>query len=208
MIEEEGISNWAEEIPLLASLKKTNCFSVPNNYFIDLSKNIINQIAIEELAGKDVTFQVPFNYFENSQSKIQETIFIEDRRNSLQSKNKGFITPHVYFETNKVEIIGKIELKKSPFRKIIRLNLIRYAAAACILLTTTFGIYLNIKRLNNINYQLSKITDDAIESYLKQTVESSDIPVIIENLENKPVFSLDENQLNADEMDSYLKTTL
>ena len=208
MNEEEGITNRGKEIPLLASLKKTNGFSVPNNYFNDLSKNIINQITIEELAGKDVAFQVPLNYFENFQSNIQETISIEDRKNYLQSKNEGFFTPNNYFESSKVEITAKIELKKSPFRKIISINLIRYAAAACILLTTTFGIYLNIKRSNNIDYQLSKVSDDAIESYLKQIVESSDVPVIIENLENKRVFSLDENQLHADEIDSYLKTSL
>lgn len=208
MKEEEEISNWENETPILASIKKTNGFSVPNNYFEDLSKNIITQIKIEELTGKDPAFKVPENYFESLTVNIQSAILIDDSKDLLKAKNGGFTIPNGYFEINKTKIIRKTEIKKSSFRKVISINFIRYAAAACILLTTSFGIYFNIKRANSFDYQLSKVSDEAIESYLKQTVEASDVPLIIENLDNKPVFSLEENQLKADDIDSYLKTTL
>lgn len=204
----EDISNWELKTPLLASLKKINGFIVPNSYFDTLSKNIINQVKIEELTGRDSLFEVPTNYFDSLGSEIKATIYLASKKDSLNSKNEGFTLPNHYFEISKAEIIAKIDLKKSSFKKIISLKFIRYAAAACVLLTTSVGIYLNVKQSNNINYQLSKVSGDAIENYLKQTVESSDVPVIIKNLENKPVFSLDENQLKADDIDSYLKTTL
>ena len=133
---------------------------------------------------------------------------MEDKKDSIKASNAGFAIPNEYFETGKVEIISKIRFKKLYFGKIISINFLKYAAAACILLTISFGIYFNIQHSNNVNYQLSKVSDEAIESYLKQTVEATDVPVIIENLENKPVFSLDGNQLHADDIDAYLKTSL
>jgi hypothetical protein len=208
MKKEGDLSNREKETHLLASLKKTNCFTVPNNYFGDLSKNIINQIKIDELAGKDSSFQVPDHYFETLEKKIQTTILVDTSKDLLPSNHSGFLIPNGYSKKSKTEIIGKTIPSKSILRKIISIKFIRYAAAACILLTTSFGIYFNIQRSNNINYKLSKISDETIESYLKQTVEASDVPLIIENLDNKPVFSLDQNQLNADDIDAYLKTTL
>lgn len=208
MDKEKDLKNWEKDAPLLASLEKENNFLVPRHYFEKLSQEIINQIKIEELAGKDLHFQIPDSYFESLKNKIQSAILVENKKDSIKARNADFAILDKYFESNKVEIISKTRIEKSNLGKIISLKFIRYAAAACILLTTSFGIYFNIQRSNNVNYQLSKVSDEAIESYLKQTVEASDIPVIIENLENNPVFSLDENQLNDDDISAYLKTTL
>ena len=208
MNKEQDIINWEKDAPLLASLKRENNFLVPPLYFKNLSEEIINQIKIEETFGKNPTYKIHENYFETLESKIQSAIFLEDKKDSIKASNAGFAIPNEYFETSKVEITSKIKFKKPYFGKIISINFLKYAAAACILLTISFGIYFNIQRSNNVNYQLSKVSDEAIESYLKQTVEASDVPVIIENLENKPVFSLEENQLHADDIDAYLKTSL
>ena len=208
MNKEQDIINWEKDAPLLASLKRENNFLVPPLYFKNLLEEIINQIKIEETFGKNPTYKIPEDYFETLESKIQSAIFLEDKKDSTKAINAGFAIPNEYFESNKVEIISKTRIEKSNLGKIISLKFIRYAAAACILLTTFFGIYTNIQRSNNVNYQLSKVSDEAIESYLKQTVEPSDVPVIIENLENKPVFCLDGNQLHADDIDAYLKTSL
>ena len=208
MNKEKDIMNWEKDAPLLTSLKRENIFLVPPLYFENLSQEIINQIKITEAFDKYSTYKIPKDYFETLESKTQSAILLEDKKDSINARNAGFAIPNEYFETSKVEIISKIKLKKHWFGKIISINFLKYAAAACILLTTSFGIYFNIQRSNNVNYQLSKISDEAIESYLKQTVEASDVPVIIENLENKPVFSLDENQLHADDIEAYLKTSL
>lgn len=208
MRKEEDLTNWEKDVPLLASLKREDGFAVPENYFDNLSSEIMSQIKIKDLAGKKSDFQVPEIYFETLENKVNSAILLEENKDSLLDNHGGFIIPNNYFENNKAKIISKTRTEKSTFGKIISLKFIKYAAAACILLTASFGIYFNIQRTNNINYQLSKLPDDDIETYLKQNVEAADVPLIIENLENKPVFSLDENQLSADDLDAYLKTSL
>ena len=207
MNREDDLTNWEKDVPLLASLKREDGFVIPENYFKNLSEEIIKQIKVEDLAGKKSDFQVPESYFETLENKIQSAILLEHRKDLLRANHSGFAIPNEYFESNKTVIISKTRIEKSNFGKIISLKFIRYAAAACILLTASFGIYFNIQRTNNINYQLTKVSDDDIETYLKQNVEAADVPLIIENLENKP-FSLDKNQLNADEIDAYLKTSI
>ncbi|TKB98894.1 hypothetical protein [Pedobacter cryophilus] len=203
--EEDDNMNWEKDAPLLNSIEKSNSFSMPDGYFENLSENIINQISLENLASKSSAFKTPHSYFENFESQLFSKIALEDKKEEFTKNDAGFKTPINYFEISKKQL--NTNTKKQKQAKILTLNLIRFAAAACILLTTTLGIYFNVQRTNSINYQLSKVSDEDIETYLKQNTDATDVPLILENLEDQPIFTLDQNQVTDEEIKNYIEST-
>jgi hypothetical protein len=207
MKKEEENMDWEKESPQLATLNKSNSFYVPDNYFENLSEQIINQVALKEINLNDLGFNTPSGYFENFENQLYSKIKLEEKTNLLIENNYGFEVPENYFEKSKIKIVEGISTKNKSNTKVTSLKFIRYAAAACILLTTTFGIYFNIQQTKNINYQLSKISNEEIETYLNQNIDASDVTLILQNLESKPVFTIEQSQLSDVEIKNYLDST-
>lgn len=201
MEREDEILDLEKEAPLLAKIAKENGFEIPNGYFEKLSSQILAQIQLENLIGKKDAFDVPDLYFEELEDQIISQVKIQD----LVSGD-GFSTPDGYFEKSQSILLNQVKTKTEK-GKIINFNFFRYAAAACILLTTSIGIYLNIQHQENVSYQLSKIPDEALENYLQMHTDASDVSAIIKNLDDKQVFSLDEQQLSEEEISNYLEQT-
>lgn len=201
MKKEDETLDLEKEAPLLFKITKENCFETPRGYFEELSSQIFAQIQLEDLVGKKDAFEVPDLYFEDLENQIINEVKIRD----LVSKD-GFSTPEGYFQQAQSALLNQTKTKSNK-GKIIYFNLMRYAAAACILLTTSIGIYINIQHQENVSYQLSKIPDDAIENYLQTHTDASDVPAIIKNLDDKQVFSLDNQQLSEEEISNYLEQT-
>jgi hypothetical protein len=203
--EEDDNMNREKDTPLLNALGKINSFSVPDSYFKNLSENIINQISLENLSLKSSSFKTPNSYFENFESQLFSQIALENLKEEFAKNDAGFETPVNYFEISNKQL--NPNFKKPKQAKISNLNLVRFAAAACILLTTTLGIYFNIQRTNSINYQLSKVSDEDIENYLKQNIDATDVPTILENLDDRPIFTFDQNQVTEEEIKNYIEST-
>lgn len=93
----------------------------------------------------DNHFTVPENYFEHLNRDIQTRI-AEEKLKAL-TDGKGFIVPDLYFE----QLSSRIEARLIPEEdkkavKVVRLwnnDLLKYATAACFILITAFGLYLN-----------------------------------------------------------------
>lgn len=93
----------------------------------------------------DNHFTVPENYFEQLNRDIQTRI-AEEKLRAL-TDGKGFIVPDLYFE----QLSSRIETRLTPEQeekavKVVRLwnnDLFKYATAACFVLLTAFGLYLN-----------------------------------------------------------------
>ncbi len=200
---EDTNMDWEKDAPLLASLKKNNPFKVPTNYFEDLEKRIQSEVFLDTLKLNSDGFKTPTNYFEGlsqqiiNQIKLQETI----------SQDLGFDVPQNYFEDAKQITLKSVQVKRTGIAKVINLSLIRYAAAACILMMTSFGIYFNIHQSKNLSSQLSEIPNEDIENYLQQHVDNGDVPIIIDNLSSKSAFSTDKSKLTKEELIKLLNTT-
>ena len=207
MNNEDENMDWEKDAPQLAAVTKENCFDVPAHYFENLSEQIINQIKLAEIADQDLEFKTPAGYFDNLEDQIFAEIALDEKLGDLSANNHGFVTPENYFDPAKLKIEKAILGKKQSFRKILTINFIRFAAAACILLTTSVGIYFNIQRTSSIHYKLSRVSNEDIESYLNQNIDAADMPIILQNLENKPIFTIEENQLSNDEIKNYLDLT-
>nr|MBC7614400.1 hypothetical protein [Pseudopedobacter sp.] len=200
MKKEDDYIDWEKEAPHLYAISKENAFKVPERYFNELHPHILSQVTLEEL-GKESVFEVPENYFNQLQSQIISQIKIDE----LINQNNGFKAPEFFLKEAQQKIKIAVKTPKK-FTKIFNLNFIRYAAA-CILLTTSVGIYLNVSRQQNVSYQLSKLPNEAIENYLLLHTDANDLPTILNNLDDKSVFSLDKDQLTDDQIKDYLKYT-
>jgi len=93
----------------------------------------------------DNHFTVPENYFEQLNRDIQTRIAEEKLR--VLTDGKGFIVPDLYFEQLSSRIEGRLtSVQDKKAVKVVRLwnnDLLKYATAACFILVTAFGLYLN-----------------------------------------------------------------
>nr|WP_294895887.1 hypothetical protein [uncultured Pedobacter sp.] len=179
-----------KEAPFLASISRDNVFKTPEGYFEGLSEQVLNQIKLNDFAGDENNFNVPEAYFENLSQQIQSAVYLDALKNN-SAKNDGFNVPADYFSDSQSRILDSINAKPKT-SKIIKLHFIRYAAAACILFTTSLGIYFNVKNATSLDTKLSKIPAKEIELYLNQHTDSNDLPMLIENIDDNANLSIDD----------------
>lgn len=156
---------------------------------------------------KNSNFKVPDGYFDNLALNIQSTVFIENLKE--KQLNAGFTVPQNYFENlnHKLGTTGKINqqgLAKS-ITKILKLNLIKYAAAACILLVCGFAVFINLGK-NTIQKQLANLPNEDIELYLQNNTNNTDLPLIIQNV-NEIKVEVDK-KISIQELNDYLNETI
>lgn len=186
---------WEKEAPLLASLPRTTPFSVPVQYFDELQSHIHQSVFIDGLMQKDYQgFTVPEGYFEELGANINAKIALDKFKTSVNTD--GFKTPAHYFENLNAKILSKTSALK-PERKIFKLwnsDFMRYAAAACFILITASGLYLN---------QLQTLKDNRnTEIAREQVLYDIDESVIIEHLiENQSLTSVSPSDT---ELENYI----
>ncbi len=187
--------DWEMEAPLLASLPRTTPFRVPDQYFGDLQTHINQSVFVDSLMQRENQgFSVPENYFEELGANIEARIAIDKFKNLTD--NDGFKTPINYFDNLNAQILSKTSALK-PKTKVFKLwssDLMRYAAAACFIILTASGLYLNQQNTLKQN----RNTEIASEQILYDIDES----VIIEHLmENE---SLTSTSPSDTELENYI----
>lgn len=170
--------DWEMEAPLLASLPRTTPFRVPDKYFGDLQTHINQSVFVDSLMQRENQgFSVPENYFEELGANIEARIAIDKFKNLTD--NDGFKTPVNYFDNLNAQILSKTSALK-PKTKVFKLwssDLMRYAAAACFIILTASGLYLNQQN----TLQQNRNTEIANEQMLYDIDESVIIEHLIEN---------------------------
>eukprot|EP00388_Colpodella_angusta_P023670 GDKJ01061055.1.p1 GENE.GDKJ01061055.1~~GDKJ01061055.1.p1 ORF type:complete len:208 (-),score=6.28 GDKJ01061055.1:55-678(-) len=194
MKKEDENMEWKSEAPYLASLAKHHPYSVPDNYFNELSARINQTIFVDGLMLKENQgFTVPENYFNELSQQIESKIATEKLLN-FTANESGFKVPDQYFDQLSANILSKTT--SVPKTKVVRLwhsDLVRYASAACFILLVASGLY--VKEQNNVK-QLRN-TELASEHMLYDIDES----VIIEHIQETS--SANNTATNA-EMESYI----
>lgn len=142
MIEKNEIMDELRGISIvIASISKTNVFTVPENYFEKLAERITvyTYLNKDEKPAKE-TMQIPEGYFDTLSDNILSKIKEEEEANSRQSevlaalKDKNvFTVPDGYFEGLSDNILKKIH---KPEAKVIPISQAKtwwkYAAAAVV----------------------------------------------------------------------------
>ena len=184
--------------PAVANLPKTNPFSVPLNYFENNISTIISLIKGKDLTQQNDTvnfnvsieknetvFELPKDYFETFgiqlMNKIHTIQSVDDELSemapgliSLRTKNP-FTIPNGYFDTNVIETPSR----KTNLVKVFQMkNLIRYAAAACIVgligiiyMITKEGDSTPFVASTSNNQQSAELSLDDMVIYLEQMEE-------------------------------------
>ncbi len=159
-------------------------FTVPGNYFEELTANIQSRIMIEGAVNKeDAGFTVPGGYFESLGQQIESRIFVEE---ALGNPAKHFTVPQGYFNQLNKSIADKTinSRNASGNGMVIRLfasAAFKYATAACFALVLGGGILLNeltdpayIHKNSFLHKQLSNVPIDDIKNYLQLNVDAGD----------------------------------
>lgn len=187
---------WENEAPQLAKLKKSNPFTVPNQYFEELEERINQSVFINTLEKTESAgFSVPSNYFETLESQINSRITLEQFRDEAQ----GFSVPDGYFEKLQQNIAAKTtETKAKKTIKLWHQPIFKYAVAACLVIAATTGWFANV---NYEDKQLSK-TELAKEQMLYDIDESVILEYVQESQNVKTANVTDGESVN--EMESYI----
>lgn len=189
-------NEWKAEAPYLASLPRTTPFRVPEQYFETLPSAITDSVYTEQLKEevKSAGYTVPENYFET----LQESISLQTTGGALANipKTQGYSTPDNYFEKLQASILAKTVAETSAIEqgaiaagqtsaeptlapvvkketRIVRLwhsDLLKYASAACFILVTAFGLYLNQQ-----NYTTESATADIANEQMLYDIDEQDI---------------------------------
>lgn len=169
--------DWESEAPFLAKLEKKNPFTVPADYFGQLTQDIETAVLVQELKETGLHesgYTVPEDYFNSLSGKISGKLAVEE---SISRKRNS----------------GKV-----------RSLWTRYAAAASIALILSAAAFLKIRNSNSIEGMLHRIPENEIITYLQLYSDRSDTPVIIENLgPDAEIFSV-SSDLSNDEIEEYI----
>ncbi|MET3112594.1 hypothetical protein AAKU52_000305 [Pedobacter sp. CG_S7] len=142
-------------------------------------------------------FSVPEHYFEQLNRDIQTRI-AEENLKALATGN-GFKVPDLYFEqlSNKIEAKIVSATTKNP-TNVIRLwnsDLLKYATAACFILITALGLYINNNTFN--------IPEVATEMVSEQDLFDIDEQLIIDDLQKETLLKT-RTSASEQEIEAYI----
>lgn len=194
---------WENEAPQLAKLKKSNPFTVPENYFDELGERINQSVFINSLQEIESSgFNVPENYFETLATQITSRVALEQFKNE---DSQGFVVPNGYFENLQQNITAKTVDTKNV-KKTVKLwhqPLFKYAVAASLVIVSTTGWFASKQYQNK---QLRK-TELAREQLLYDIDESVIIEYVQES-QNTKTANVTDSEMEDYILDNFSTTDL
>ncbi|WP_374166878.1 hypothetical protein [Arcticibacter sp. MXS-1] len=197
--------DWQEEAPVLASMRKESPFTVPDNYFNELSENIRSRAGLEQLKSNDAGLKVPDGYFESLEEQILSAVKLDSIKE--ESGTMPFTVPPLYFEKLEAKIRSKTsESKTHTVIRRLRPAWFQYAAAACAVLVIGIPLFLNITR-ESVDSKFASLPEEDIVYYLQVHSDSGDVPLIMENMDRNTTAADYNPDLTDQEIKQYLDST-
>ncbi|MEO8884419.1 MAG: hypothetical protein ABI367_00035 [Mucilaginibacter sp.] len=162
-------------------------FSVPENYFDDLSGNIMSRINIEQTLNQQTGFTVPDNYFEQLNAQIHSRVVVEE---VLVTTPQALTVPEGYFDQLNKNILNQtvnldMVKRKGIIRQLYNAPAFKYATAACFVAIVGAGLFfrptsdITAHKSSYLHKQLSGVSDQEMESYLKLYADGNEAQHII-----------------------------
>lgn len=146
-------------------------------------------------------FSVPEHYFDQLTERIQTKISMEKLKDL--SNGEGFTVPVSYFEQLEARIKEKTTTvkpkKEAGLFRLWRSDIVKYASAACFVLISAFGFYLN----NHRSIPSVKSADMATEQTLFDIDEQVIIDHIQANKDTKTTTNASEKELEDYILNNY-----
>lgn len=220
--------DWQMDAPYLASLPKINPFVVPEGYFREIPQYINAMVRIDAIHAADPHsgFIVPEHYFQLLHSNLSSRIFSSDPAFSIKfSGDKNvFATPDGYFDqlrsrienriqqeeqiqTSPLKVVEEQDLSegvKVPVKKLWQSDFLKYVSAACIILVTAFGLFINQQQ----NLTVSSASDVANEQMLYDMDEQDIINNIVGDYPDQHVLNAARTDLESYLINNYSQSDL
>jgi|ERR1043165_31305 hypothetical protein len=136
--------------------------------------------------SRHMLFAVPDGYFNNLTDSIIDEIQTSDKTASWKEQNP-FAIPGQYFEQLPGNILARVKQEGNTVvkQKNIMLPVLRWAAAAVVILGIGFLTYTNIAhKPMDTEKALSKIPDELIKDYLQQNIDDIDADLLVGSTAN------------------------
>jgi hypothetical protein len=197
--------DWPKDAPILAGLRKTNPFTVPDGYFKEMEAQVHSRIHIDGLSSEQV-LKVPQSYFDSLADRIWSSVKLNELKPSANSDVLD--VPDNYFEHLEGKIIAKIE-RPQDIAKVKRLRpFLRYAVAASLTAIVGLGLYFNNRENQNVEARISELPAEDIVDYLQLYSDVGDASAIMSSFEDgSELLDVDAN-LSAKEIEQYLEQSL
>lgn len=183
-------------------------FSVPENYFDELSGNIMSRINIEHTLNQQTGFTVPDNYFEQLNDQIQSRIVVDE---AMANTSEALTVPTGYFDRLNKNILNQtvnqdMVKNKGVVRRLYNSTIFKYATAACFVAIIGAGLFLrpsgnNTHKSSYLHKQLSNISDQEMENYLRLYADGNEAQHII----NAEGLTVNDAKLQSD-LNDYVDT--
>lgn len=165
-----------------------------------------NKITYPDKSG----FGIEKNYFENFEARLKTRIELEEKillNNRL--KHAGMKVPVAYFDELEKNLLEKATTSKTTMAINWRL-VINWASAAVILLGLTSYFFTQLPTANaeKIQFNLSDVSNETLESYIEESLFGSDLEYYLnENAAYDFVASFDAD-INAEAYLNYIEDEL
>ncbi len=187
------LAELQEISPLIAQAERVNPYTVPQQYFADLTGQCMETVHIDAILskGKKATYSVPENYFTGLANNILTGIKTHtDTRSEIReelaaiaplladiSKTQLYTVPAAYFkQTDFAELVTRNQKRAVIFNMKSARKWMQFAAAAMITGVLVMGAFMftdNSSNLRNENYdrldvssELNKVSVDDLAEYL------------------------------------------
>lgn len=212
----------------LKSIGKENPFVVPDGYFDRLTELTLFHAKLD---SEHLDFEVPEEYFKESEERILNEIRLRSRLESQAQVQEEFSIPEGYFNdlTQKInrkieqervsEVAAQSEISETPIipipaskeqKGILRRiwgSGARYIAAACLIVVGT--IFFRNIGLNENSVNFESLSDEEIAEYLYTYGGTGDLIYISEAINSDSHDAFQEmNDLSDEEIRWYLENSL
>jgi hypothetical protein len=199
-------NDWMNQAPHLAKLPRTNPFTVPQEYFETLPSNINSAIYFDSLKQHASTMDgsVPPGYFEQAKQDIYSRIAEENIKELVQED--GFAVPEGYFTNlnNRISLQltePKQKQQKTKLFKLWHSRAMKYATAACIVIISSVGLYMNYQGNGQSAPRRATITVATSE---EQALFDIDEQSVIEQVQSESSGQSANTNATQSEMEDYI----
>lgn len=198
-------NEWMDQAPHLAKLPRTNPFTVPQEYFETLPAHVNSAIYFNRLKDLEagLNIPVPAGYFEQSKQNIYSRIAEENIKDLVQED--GFAVPEGYFANLNSRISAQLtspaQQKRTKIFKLWHSRAMKYATAACIVIISSVGIYMNYQG-NGQNVSKSAVTTVATSE--EQDLFDIDEQAVIDQVQTEDPGQAANTTATQSEMEDYI----
>lgn len=204
---EHEITELKELSPVLYNIQNKNVFTVPQGYFESLADIILNKVTNEDNAAKELKELSPLLY--NIQGENVFAVpqgYFESLAGNILDKVKPQPAKVVTMKSRKVTTILKYAVA-AMFTGVMALSVYKFAGTGVATPKTALqvpGYVADGLKIQNVDEELSKVSDDDIIKYLQVNGSDADVAIVANTVDENELPTQDDYLTDDKALDKYL----